>query len=168
MFLCFSSSGDGRLSERTPQLLVQPESVLPGQNHGWCPLPGNKDTALSISKLHLEWQLLVPAPESLSLMTHLKMKDDERSCFIVIFLTAQFIILLETLGAHPWWIVSLYSNFTPAIFLVTANDIDNVIRNVLKNQQWSSSGMPHLRLADSEHPQLSVSLSTGQSKRPHP
>lgn len=58
-------------------------------------------TALSISKLHLEWQLLVPAPESLSLMTHLKMKDDERSCFIVIFLTAQFIILLETLGAHP-------------------------------------------------------------------
>ena len=38
--LFLSSSGDGSVSEGTPELLVQSEGVLPGQDHGGCPVPG--------------------------------------------------------------------------------------------------------------------------------
>lgn len=39
--LFHSSSGDGCVYEGTSQLLVQPESLLLGQNHGWRTVPGS-------------------------------------------------------------------------------------------------------------------------------
>ena len=39
-FLPPSSSGDERVSPRTPELLVQPEGLLPGQDHGRRALSG--------------------------------------------------------------------------------------------------------------------------------
>lgn len=51
-FVCFwvlSSSGVGSFPEGTPELLVQSEGVLPGQDHGWCSIPGNNtDTWLGL------------------------------------------------------------------------------------------------------------------------
>lgn len=41
VLLVHSSSGDVCVHKGTSQLLVQPESILPGQNHGWCPIPGD-------------------------------------------------------------------------------------------------------------------------------
>lgn len=35
-----SSSGDVCVPEGASELLVQPESILPGQDHGWYPIPG--------------------------------------------------------------------------------------------------------------------------------
>ena len=40
IFLPPSSSGDERVSPRTPELLVQPEGLLPGQDHGGRALSG--------------------------------------------------------------------------------------------------------------------------------
>lgn len=46
VFLSPSSPGDGSVSSRTSELLVQPEGLLPGQDHGRRPLSGMSATAV--------------------------------------------------------------------------------------------------------------------------
>lgn len=42
---CCSSPGDECLPPRAPELLVQPEGLLPGKDHGGCPLSGIQATS---------------------------------------------------------------------------------------------------------------------------